>query len=39
MPDGLVLSVPEEEDFFELCNMQWVPPQDRASASAIKAIK
>lgn len=38
MPDGLLLSVPEEQDFFDLCNVRWVDPELRIDASAVKVI-
>jgi DNA polymerase/3'-5' exonuclease PolX len=39
LPDGTSLAVPEEDDFFRLCEAQWVPPQDRVSKDAIHALK
>lgn len=40
LPDGTSLVVPEEADFFELCNVSWIEPQDRISAQVVKkAIK
>lgn len=36
MPDGTLLSVPEERDFFELCGIEWVEPELRLDAKAIK---
>ncbi len=39
LPDGTMLSVPEEEDFFKLCEAEWVPPQDRISNEAIHSTR
>jgi DNA polymerase (family 10) len=39
LPDGTMLPVPEEEDFFALCKVEWIPPQERISADAIRPIK
>lgn len=36
MPDGTQLPVPEEQDFFDLLEMDFVPPQERADHKAIK---
>lgn len=36
MPDGLLLAVAEEEDFFELCGVEWVKPELRVDAKALK---
>ena len=38
-PDKVSLSVPEEEDFFRLCGVEWVPPELRRSARDVKRIK
>lgn len=39
LPDGRSIAVPEEEDFFRLCGMDWIPPEDRVSRSAIQKQK
>ena len=39
MPDGSTISVPEEEDFFRVCGVEWLPPRDRTSARAIRKLK
>jgi len=36
MPDGTQLSVPEEQDFFDLLEMNFVPPIERTSRTVIK---
>ena len=36
MPDGTQLPVPEEQDFFDLLEMDFVPPVERADHKAIK---
>lgn len=36
-PDGTQVHVPEEQDFFDLLNVQWVEPRDRTSSKAVKA--
>ena len=36
MPDGTQLPVPEEQDFFDLLEMDFVPPAERISKGAIK---
>jgi DNA polymerase/3'-5' exonuclease PolX len=36
MPDGLQLECPEEEDFFELLEMNFVPPEERVDRKVIK---
>ena len=36
MPDGTQLPVAEEQDFFDLLEMDFVPPQERMSKGAIK---
>lgn len=38
MPDGLMLACPEEKDFFELCNVEWVEPSLRINRKAIKKL-
>lgn len=38
-PDGTILAVPEEEDFFDLCQARWVPPENRIDGNAIHALK
>lgn len=37
LPDGTVLPVPEEEDYFELCQALWVPPRERIDGRAVKS--
>lgn len=37
-PEGLSISVPEEEDFFKLCGVKWVEPENRTSSRAVKRI-
>jgi len=39
LPDGRYVSVPEEEDFFRLVGVDWVPASDRISSSAVKKQK
>lgn len=39
LPDGKVLAVPEEEDFFRLCKAEWVPPELRINSKAIRSLK
>ena len=39
LPDGTLLSVPEEEDFFRLCEAQWVPPEERVDSKAVKSVR
>lgn len=36
-PDGTQVHVPEERDFFDLLNVQWVEPRDRTSSKVVKA--
>ena len=36
MPDGTQLSVAEEQDFFDLLEMDFVPPEQRVTKGAIK---
>jgi DNA polymerase/3'-5' exonuclease PolX len=36
MPDGTQLPVPEEQDFFDLLEMDFVPPVERIGRSVIK---
>ena len=36
MPDGTQLPIPEEHDFFELLEMNFVPPDERVTKGAIK---
>ena len=36
MPDGTQLPIPEEQDFFDLLEMNFVPPQERIAKGAIK---
>ena len=38
-PEGIKIAVPEEEDFFRLCGVEWIPPEDRKSARNVKRIK
>lgn len=38
-PDKVSIPVPEEEDFFKLCGVEWVPPEMRRSARDVKRIK
>jgi DNA polymerase/3'-5' exonuclease PolX len=38
-PDGISIPVPEEEDFFKLCGVEWIPPEMRRSARDVKRIK
>lgn len=37
--DGLQLAVPEEQDFFDLLDVEWVEPKDRTSKKAVKPKK
>jgi len=37
MPDGTMLSVPEEQDFFDLCGAVWIPPEERIHGNAVKS--
>ena len=39
LPDGTLLEVPEEEDFFRLCEVEWVAPEDRTDRKAIKHVR
>lgn len=39
MPDGLQLAVPEERDFFDLLDIEWVEPRDRVSSKDVKPVK
>lgn len=39
LPDGTRLPVPEEDDFFRLCEAQWVPPEERIDGKAVKSVK
>jgi DNA polymerase/3'-5' exonuclease PolX len=36
MPDGTQLWIPEEQDFFDLLEMDFVPPEQRTSKNVIK---
>ena len=36
MPDGTQLWIPEEQDFFDLLEMDFVPPEERKSKNVIK---
>jgi hypothetical protein len=36
MPDGTQLPVPEEQDFFDLLEMDFVPPVERTGRNVIK---
>lgn len=38
-PDGVSTPVPEEEDFFRLCGVEWIPPENRKSIRNVKRIK
>jgi DNA polymerase/3'-5' exonuclease PolX len=38
-PDKTSFPVPEEEDFFKLCGVEWVPPELRRSARDVKYLK
>jgi DNA polymerase/3'-5' exonuclease PolX len=38
-PDKVQISVPEEEDFFRVCGVEWIPPELRRSARDVKRIK
>lgn len=38
-PEKVSIPVPEEEDFFRLCGVEWVPPEMRRSARDVKRIK
>ena len=38
-PDKVSIPVPEEEDFFKLCGVEWIPPEMRRSARDVKRIK
>ena len=38
-PDKVQIPVPEEKDFFDLCGVEWVPPEMRRSARDVKRIK
>ena len=35
-PQGVQIAVPEESDFFDLLEMDFVPPEERSSNKAIK---
>jgi len=39
LPDGTMLSVPEEQDYFDLCRVRWVPPEERVDGNAVKSNK
>ncbi len=39
LPDGTLIPVPEEEDFFRLCEAQWVPPEERIDSKAVKSTR
>jgi len=39
LPDGTLIPVPEEEDFFRLCEVQWVPPEERIGNKAVRPLK
>ena len=38
-PEGISIPVPEEEDFFQLCGVEWIPPENRKSVRNVKRIK
>ena len=38
-PQGEQISVPEEEDFFRVCGVEWIPPEQRKSSRNVKRIK
>lgn len=38
-PQGVSINVLEEEDFFKVCGVQWIPPQLRISGRDVKKIK
>lgn len=38
-PDKVSIPVYEEEDFFRLCRVEWIPPELRLSARSVKRIK
>jgi DNA polymerase/3'-5' exonuclease PolX len=37
-PEGVCHSVPEEEDFFDLCGIKWIDPEYRSSAKDAKRV-
>ena len=37
-PDKVAISVPEEEDFFRVCGVEWIPPELRRSFKDVKRI-
>lgn len=37
-PDRVSIPVPEEEDFFRVCGVKWIPPEERVSARSVKRI-
>jgi hypothetical protein len=39
MPDGTLLSVLEEQDFFDVCGVAWVDPILRVDSKAVKVIE
>ena len=39
LPDGRRVIVSEEEDFFALCGVEWIPAEERVSKSAVKSVK
>jgi len=38
-PDGTFVNVPEEEDFFRLCEVEWVHPELRHDSKHIVKVK
>jgi len=38
LPDGRKVIVREESDYFRICGVQWVEPEERTSRSSIKPI-
>lgn len=39
LPDGTMLSVPEEEDFFALCKAKWIPAEERIDGNAVHSTR
>lgn len=38
LPDGSAVVTPEEPDCFVVCQVVWVPPEQRVSAAAVRAV-
>ena len=37
LPDNTILQVKEESDFFDLCRVRWIPPEERIDGAAVKS--